>query len=967
MSNWNYDPSAWVNGATIPQLSDFQAIATDLHTRGGNVDGGGWGRVNTAFLTFTPGALPGTQYNVTAASWTGYVATLTIGGHSIKVNQIVGVSGITPSGYNVTATVTAVTGTTISFALGSNPGAYVSGGLVLVGAVTPGYGTVAVDGNLNVQVWNGSSYVAATTAIAAGVWHAGAGVPSAGMGSNGDMYVDTATGNAYGPKTAGAWGAVALNIKGPIGATGSTGLTGSTGYAPQFLHGAGAPSSGTGNNGDIYIDTATQNIYGPKTAGAWGAIVTNILGATGGTGPTGYSAVWQSGAGVPSSGTGNDGDMYLDSATGNVYGPKAAGAWGAIVKNLVGPPGTGMTDPGSNGIMKRTSLNVSGVAGLSDVMALLNTGGLYNDVNGNWGIGGALAAWHSGFAALQAGNAALFSSTTGSSYSLAQNAYYDATGAWKYLTSVQATRIDSINGTHVFNVAASGTAGAAITWTAALTIDNNANVGIGGTPATTYSTGFHALVLGPTVTAQWSGGLNFLLSQNVYTGAAGAWYYQTSAAGCMYQQSNGAHVFWTFPAGTAGATGTPATSFSVDANSNAGIGGFPLTTWATGQNVLQIGGNASLMADTGTGAGKYLQISQNAYYTNPNWLYISTAAAANYYQGAGQHVFRVAASGTAGTALTWTTAATIDNAGRLLLGLNTAYITIGSPLLQIQASQATNNVGAYFKNTSNASGAYTCMYLSNDNDAYCGLLRNSSTNTGYAGAGALSMFSQGANPIGFITGNTVRMAITSNGTVVVGNFMTAPAGYAFVVHVGTNQNFFVNSNGTNACFGGGNDAGSANTPVELHTSGVSIVNGSSLTPAYLLHLAADSAGKPSTNTWTISSDARVKNVLRPFQDGLECLLALRPVWYQYNGKGNMPDDAKDGKLNIGVVAQEAQPHVPYCVESHRGKLEETDAEETDILTFNSHALTWVTVNALQQVAAKLAAIEARMAAVESRN
>ena len=30
------------------------------------------------------------------------------------------------------------------------------------------------------------------------------------------------------------------------------------------------------------------------------------------------------------------------------------------------------------------------------------------------------------------------------------------------------------------------------------------------------------------------------------------------------------------------------------------------------------------------------------------------------------------------------------------------------------------------------------------------------------------------------------------------------------------------------------------------------------TPTYLLHLNADSAGKPSTNTWTVSSDARLK-------------------------------------------------------------------------------------------------------------
>lgn len=83
------------------------------------------------------------------------------------------------------------------------------------------------------------------------------------------------------------------NVQGPTGATGSVGATGSTGSTGSagtngnsLLHGAGAPSSGTGNNGDFYLDTAANNIYGPKTAGAWGAS-TSIIGPTGATGAAG--------------------------------------------------------------------------------------------------------------------------------------------------------------------------------------------------------------------------------------------------------------------------------------------------------------------------------------------------------------------------------------------------------------------------------------------------------------------------------------------------------------------------------------------------------------------------------------------------------------------------------------------------------------------------------------------------------
>ena len=57
--------------------------------------------------------------------------------------------------------------------------------------------------------------------------------------------------------------------RGDTGATGSTGPAGADGRT--ILSGSGAPSAGTGNNGDFYIDTASSTLYGPKTSGAWGS------------------------------------------------------------------------------------------------------------------------------------------------------------------------------------------------------------------------------------------------------------------------------------------------------------------------------------------------------------------------------------------------------------------------------------------------------------------------------------------------------------------------------------------------------------------------------------------------------------------------------------------------------------------------------------------------------------------------
>ncbi len=61
---------------------------------------------------------------------------------------------------------------------------------------------------------------------------------------------------------------------------GTRGANGAT-----WLFGSGAPSIGLGNDGDIYLDTATENLY-QKISGVW-SVETNIKGATGPPGATG--------------------------------------------------------------------------------------------------------------------------------------------------------------------------------------------------------------------------------------------------------------------------------------------------------------------------------------------------------------------------------------------------------------------------------------------------------------------------------------------------------------------------------------------------------------------------------------------------------------------------------------------------------------------------------------------------------
>lgn len=176
-------------------------------------------------------------------------------------------------------------------------------------------------------------------------WVQGAGVPSAGTGSNGDFYLNTTNGDIYGPKTAGAWGGVIFNIaegqQGPAGAAGAPGAQGPAGVDGRtLLSGTTAPGAGTGANGDFFIDTAASVIYGPKVGGAW---------------PTGVSLVGPAGAAGAQGPAGPQGPQGIQGPQGDAGAAGAQGPAGAT--GATGPAGaTGATGPqGPAGVVAATA------------------------------------------------------------------------------------------------------------------------------------------------------------------------------------------------------------------------------------------------------------------------------------------------------------------------------------------------------------------------------------------------------------------------------------------------------------------------------------------------------------------------------------------------------------------------------------------------------------------------------------
>lgn len=113
-------------------------------------------------------------------------------------------------------------------------------------------------------------------------------------------------------------------------------------------------------------------------------------------------------------------------------------------------------------------------------------------------------------------------------------------------------------------------------------------------------------------------------------------------------------------------------------------------------------------------------------------------------------------------------------------------------------------------------------------------------------------------------------------------------------------------------------------------------------------LSSDVAVKTTTTTWQVSSDARLKRNIQRFTDGLETVDALRPVTYEYNGLGGLPDGLK----GIGVVAQEAEPVAPYLIG-------ERQYDGETYKTISDSPLFYVLINAVQELAARVRALEAQ--------
>jgi len=191
-------------------------------------------------------------------------------------------------------------------------------------------------------------------------------------------------------------------------------------------------------------------------------------------------------------------------------------------------------------------------------------------------------------------------------------------------------------------------------------------------------------------------------------------------------------------------------AMTLDSSGNLGLGVTP-SAWSGIGTTLQVNTGGSFSADA---ANAYF--AANSYYNGTNWIYQTTNNATRYTMAANSHLWYTAPSGTAGNAITFTQAMTLDASGRLLVG----YTTTQSFNAALQIKRADATVGAT---------TYTLAWFANATGYENGLAVKATDNAvtlaadfnGAAGGAAALVFA--TNSTGTANNATERARITSGG------------------------------------------------------------------------------------------------------------------------------------------------------------------------------------------------------------
>ena len=133
------------------------------------------------------------------------------------------------------------------------------------------------------------------------------------------------------------------------------------------------------------------------------------------------------------------------------------------------------------------------------------------------------------------------------------------------------------------------------------------------------------------------------------------------------------------------------------------------------------------------------------------------------------------------------------------------------------------------------------------------------------------------------------------------------------------------------------------------------INGHSM--QFLFDVSNGEAYKSSGSTaWVVASDARLKQNIRPYTDGLHALMQIEPVWFTYKNNSGY----NSSKPYVGVLAQQLQQSAPYMVGNFT-----KDGKE--FLNVDNSAMTYMLINAVKEQQQEIEALKKKIERLEGKN
>jgi hypothetical protein len=254
-----------------------------------------------------------------------------------------------------------------------------------------------------------------------------------------------------------------------------------------------------------------------------------------------------------------------------------------------------------------------------------------------------------------------------------------------------------------------------------LVLTNGGNLGLGVTPSG-WSSGLKAIELNAGSLASNTSGTSLYLAENSYYNGS-SWIYKSTAASGLYSIESGAFKWNIASSGTAGNAISFTQAMTLDNSGNLGLGVTP-SAWASGYTAFEFTKTAGSLTSYPSNALPTLFLQSNAYWNGSNWIYKVSSYATQYQvqNNDGSHHWLIAGSGTAGNAISWTTAMTLDNSGNLLVACTTTLnvATSGNYI----SSGTSSYIGTGHASGTSSGASYTAYYY---NATYIGGITQNGT------------------------------------------------------------------------------------------------------------------------------------------------------------------------------------------------------------------------------------------------